>query len=274
LSSAIAPPSASHAPHAANPAHFLLRRLHSLTGLIFSGYVVVHLSINATLLQGTSPDVFQTQVDKIHSLPFLAIIEWTAIYLPIIFHTVYGIYHGLAMRPNVGEYNYTKNWFYVFQRISAIILVVFLLFHVLTMKGVFGGEFGRELTFVPHAHATQSTFNHIKAAWWVTFIIYPIGLLAGTYHLANGVWTAAITWGLTISARAQRRFGYLCIGLFVFTTACAFGAWGKAVLSERKPIPEQAEYVDPNKSAIPSPSDVIKTGENVIRGEDKPLPSK
>src|SRR4029078_158998 len=29
--------------------HFLLRRLHSLTGIVFGGYLVVHLTVNATL---------------------------------------------------------------------------------------------------------------------------------------------------------------------------------------------------------------------------------
>ena len=29
--------------------HFLLRRLHSLTGLIFGGYLIVHLLVNATI---------------------------------------------------------------------------------------------------------------------------------------------------------------------------------------------------------------------------------
>src|SRR3954453_12482864 len=83
--------------------HFLLRRLHSLTGIVFGGYLVVHLIINATLVQGVRPhDVYGEQVAKIHSLPFLPAIEWTFIYLPILFHTVYGVF--LLIRPsyNVG----------------------------------------------------------------------------------------------------------------------------------------------------------------------------
>src|SRR4051812_39589925 len=43
--------------------HFLLRRLHSLTGIVFGGYLVVHLLVNATIAQlGT---VYQVQVTKI-----------------------------------------------------------------------------------------------------------------------------------------------------------------------------------------------------------------
>src|SRR6266567_573480 len=63
--------------------HFLLRRLHSLTGLVFGGYLVVHLLINATLVEGArhaegaaagGPTVYQLQVDKIYSLPFLPLV--------------------------------------------------------------------------------------------------------------------------------------------------------------------------------------------------------
>src|SRR4030095_7304175 len=87
--------------------HFLLRRLHSLTGIIFGGYLVVHLLVNATIAQmGT---VFQVQVNKNHDLPVLWAIEWIAIYIPILYHTVYGIYITLTGQPNVGNYPYAKN---------------------------------------------------------------------------------------------------------------------------------------------------------------------
>ena len=56
------------------------------------------------------------------------------------------------------------------------------------------------------------------------WVVYPLGILASCYHLANGFWTAAITWGLTISASAQKRFGYVCAGLFAFTFICGMVA--------------------------------------------------
>jgi len=200
--------------------------LHSLTGIIFGGYVVVHLLINATLLQGGTgaTDIYQLQVDKIHSLPWLVVIEWTFIYLPIIFHTLYGISIIFTGRPNTNRYGYGKNYFYVAQRVSAILLVLFLLFHVLGMKGLLGSAF----TFDPHL-ATQTTVRHITANAFVAYVVYPIGILAGTFHLANGFWTAAITWGLTVSRRAQQRWGAACVGLFVITFLAGMGAWAAAI---------------------------------------------
>ena len=193
--------------------HFLLRRLHSLTGIIFGGYLVVHLIVNATLIEGGP--VYQMQVDKIHALPFVWAVEWIFIFLPIIYHTIYGIWITFTGQPNVGDYPYTKNWFYLWQRISATVIVLFLIFHVLGMKGVFGARFA----FDEH-RATASALHHFRAHWIVPWVIYPIGILASCFHMANGFWTAGITWGLTISAGAQRRWGYICGGLFAITLLC------------------------------------------------------
>jgi succinate dehydrogenase / fumarate reductase cytochrome b subunit len=196
--------------------HFLLRRLHSLTGIIFGGYLVVHLLVNATIAQ--LGNVYQVQVNKIHDLPILWAIEWIFIFLPIIFHTVYGIYITLTGQPNVSHYPYAKNYFYFAQRISGIVIVIFMIFHVLSLKY---GAFGEQLNFDPH-NALWSVHRHMVAFPVLTWILYPLGILASCYHLANGFWTAAITWGLTISAEAQRRWGYVCAGLFAITLLFGF----------------------------------------------------
>jgi succinate dehydrogenase / fumarate reductase cytochrome b subunit len=192
--------------------HFLLRRLHSLTGIVFGGYLVVHLLINATIAQGRN--VYQTQVDKIHDLPFLPVIEWGFIYLPILYHTVYGVWITLTGQPNVNRYPYEKNWFYVFQRASAVVIVFFMIFHVFALKY---GLFGKNLAFNPHGGALRTVAQHMDASFLITWVLYPVGILASCYHLANGFWAAAITWGLTISAGAQKRWGYACAGLFALT---------------------------------------------------------
>jgi succinate dehydrogenase / fumarate reductase, cytochrome b subunit len=206
------------------PQYFLWRRLHSLTGLIFGGYIVVHLFVNATLVQGTNPDAYQMQVDKIHAIPFLPVVEWVFIFLPIIYHTIYGIWITFTGRPNVGQYPFGKNYFYLLQRISAGVIVFFILFHVLAMKGLLGDQ----LAFVPD-QATASTARHMNSSIFVAYVVYPIGIIASCFHLANGFWTAAITWGVTLSAAAQRRWGMICIGLFAFTLICGFLALGAAI---------------------------------------------
>ena len=197
--------------------YFLLRRLHSLTGLVFGGYLIGHLLVNATIAQGGT--VYQMQVDKIHSLPFLPVIEWTFIYLPIIFHTAYGIWITVTGQPNVDRYPYTKNKFYVAQRISAIVIVFFILFHVLSLKY---GWLGLNYRF-EHQRALGTVGRHLDH-WWV-WPVYVIGIVASCYHLANGFWTAAITWGVTISEASQKRWGRACAGLFVLLTIAGLVAF-------------------------------------------------
>ncbi len=209
--------SIAHSASSAQPSitYFLMRRLHSLTGIMFGGYLLVHLLVNATLIQ--QHDIYQTQVSKIHELPMLIAVEWAMIFLPLLYHTIYGIYIIATGQPNIGNYPYGKNWFYLLQRITAVILVLFIAFHVLSLKyAAFGMT--SPLTFDAHG-ASISIARHMHAMGVWAWIVYPIGILASTFHLANGFWSGAITWGLTVSAASQRRWGMVCIGIFLATSA-------------------------------------------------------
>ncbi len=198
--------------------HFLLRRLHSLTGILFGSYLFVHLTVNATLAEGArhagGTTVFQQLVNYIHSVPFLPAVEWTMIFLPIIYHTLYGFYILYTGQPNVGSYGYTRNWLYIFQRVTAMVIAVFLLFHVLTMKGLLGPT--HPLTFLPVDDASASTIRHLNYQWWIWAVIYPLGILASAFHTANGFYASGVTWGLTVSKSSQNRWGLLCLGVFGF----------------------------------------------------------
>jgi succinate dehydrogenase / fumarate reductase, cytochrome b subunit len=202
--------------------HFLLRRLHSLTGVLFGGFVMFHLTVNATLIEGSrhdgSTDVFQGLVNYIHSIPFMTAVSIAGIFLPIIFHTLYGFYIIYTGLWNVGSYGYTRNYLYIFQRVTAVVLVFFLLFHTVSFKGMLGSALPDALKFNAEAGAA-SVSAHLSYAWWVWAVVYPLGILAAAFHTANGFYAAGVTWGLTISAQAQKRWGLLCtaicLGLFM-----------------------------------------------------------
>src|SRR5690349_16494784 len=70
---------------------FLLRRLHSLSGLIPVGaYMVVHLLTNASVLESAAK--FQDNVYTIHSLGrALPVVEWVFIFIPLLFHALFGM---------------------------------------------------------------------------------------------------------------------------------------------------------------------------------------
>ncbi len=259
-----------------NRHRFALRRLHSLAGVLFGGYIVVHLLVNATLLEAAFPslfgsraDVYQQQVDKIHELPFLIATEWLFIYLPILFHAVYGMLVVFSGKVNVDRYSYGKNWAYTAQRVTSILLLFFIAFHVLTMKGVFVGDFARRLTFDPHL-ATLTTINHLHAAWWIGWVVYPIGILSATFHLSNGFWTAGITWGLTITKQSQRLWGLACVGLFAFTTFCGLASLFSALAEEPDYVAAaaaQAEYDAEEPGGDLTPGGLIDNAADAIKDE-------
>ena len=60
---------------------------------------------------------------------------------------------------------------------------------------------------------------------------YLVCVLALVFHFANGLWTAAITWGLTISSGAQRRWGQVCAGVgIVLAVAGVLSVYGFSTL--------------------------------------------
>lgn len=207
--------------------HFLLRRLHSITGIMFGGYLIVHLVVNATIAQRGG--IYQFQVNKIHELPWLPVVEWLFIFLPIIYHAVYGTWIIVTGQPNVASYPYLKNWNYLLQRISAVIIILFVVFHVLTLKY----NIVKGLGFDPH-QAQRSIMEHMRFSPAIAWVVYPIGVLASAFHTANGFFTAAITWGLTVSAGGQRRWGAICTVLFVLLLAAGMIALAAAAT---QPLP-------------------------------------
>ena len=73
---------------------FLLRRLHSLSGLVPVGaFMMVHLVVNASLLNANSAATFQANVLRIHGLGrLLWVVEWMFIFLPLIAAVVAVLY--------------------------------------------------------------------------------------------------------------------------------------------------------------------------------------
>lgn len=198
---------------------FLLRRLHSLSGLIPVGaYMVVHLATNASVLGGAA--TFQGNVDKIHALgPLLPFVEWTFIFIPILFHAIFGFVIIKGGLPNTSNYPYRKNFRYTLQRITGVLAFVYIVFHVWQLhhygEPLGGGKFDPE-------RATSSTAAALDSL--PVKIAYAVGMLSCVYHLANGIWTMGITWGVWISPAAQRRADYVCAAFGVVIAVVGLGA--------------------------------------------------
>jgi succinate dehydrogenase / fumarate reductase cytochrome b subunit len=230
---------------------FLIRRLHSLSGLIpVGGYMVIHLLVNASVLE--SPNTFQKNVYQIHSLgSLLPVVEWTFIFIPILFHAIVGVAIIAGSMPNTGNYPYAANRRYTLQRITGMIAFVFIVLHVFHMHGWFHNSYWVDRIVHPFGGGQFRAYNAVSTAGealqnglWVT--VYLIGILACVYHLANGIWTMGITWGVWISPAAQKRalnvctvFGVLLaiVGLSALFGMRQYGAGEK--LNEARSVEDQ-----------------------------------
>ena len=128
------------------PAPFLWRRIHSLTGLFFTLYLIEHLLVNsqAALWVGDDGSGFVEAVNAIHRIPFLPFIELFLLGVPIALHTFLGVRYLLTAESNSSTTDgskpslpeYSRNKAYTWQRITSWILLFGLIFHVIHMRFV------------------------------------------------------------------------------------------------------------------------------------------
>lgn len=186
-------------------AHFVLRRLHSLLGLVPVGvFLSFHLWENAQSRLGA--EHYNTEVfGTLQRTGYLPAIEILALALPLLFHAWYGVKILRQGRAEPLRYPYLHHRLYWLQRVSGVGLIFFLLVHVGLTR----------IQAIWDPTVQSDLYGHMQSLlsqpWMLA--IYLIGLLLAVFHLSNGVWTMAISWGLTVSARAQSRFGYLCAAL-------------------------------------------------------------
>lgn len=184
---------------------FLLRRLHSLLGIIPIGlFVTQHLIVNHFATQGV--EEFNKASYFLANLPFVIFLEIFVIYLPILYHAFYGMYIAFTAKNNPGHYSYLRNLLFTAQRYTGVFLVVFIAWHVFETR--FQVAIGNA------AEADYNMMANILDNPWM-FAFYVAGVLTATFHLANGLWSFLVTWGITQSAKAQRFSTYFTILIFI-----------------------------------------------------------
>ncbi len=191
---------------------FILRKLHQLTGIMPLGFFLLeHFYTNSKALNGAAS--FNTAVTDLQAIPYILLIEIGGIFMPLIYHAVYGMVITVEARPNNLHYPYARNWFYTIQRVTGVILFFFIAFHVLNFR--FGLVPG--LNTLSVAHHPEESFQIVAREFRMApiFIVYVIGITATVWHLANGIWLFLVDWGITIGERAQRIAGYACLGFGV-----------------------------------------------------------
>ena len=170
---------------------FYWRRLHSLLGVIPVGvFLVQHLIINHFATLGE--EAFNNAAGFVGNLPFVIILEFVVIYIPLLFHAVLGIYIAFTADNNPVRLSFFRNWMFTLQRITGIILLFFIAWHVWETR--IQKALGAEVDFQMMSDILTNP---------IMLLIYIIGILSATFHLANGLWGFLVKWGITQSPRAQ-----------------------------------------------------------------------
>lgn len=215
--------------------HFLLRRLHSLAGVLPIGvFLIMHLTTNSSVVWAEAlgkdgAETFQHEVNFIHSLPGLILIEIFGLWLPIFFHSIFGFYYAFSGKSNAAAYPYGGSWRYSLQRWTGYLGFLFIFFHIATLR--WGWNLPFSSGFDPHAAASTTAIairgGEDASAFGAIVVgaLYLGGVTALVYHFANGLWTWAITWGITVSPQAQKRWGYVCAALGLGLTAAGWAAY-------------------------------------------------
>src|ERR687886_1110016 len=200
---------------------FILRKLHQLSGIVPLGaFLLEHFYTNSKALTGASD--FSNAVKDLQSIPYILFVEIGLIFIPLIYHAVYGLFITWEARPNNLAYPYPRNWFYTIQRVTGVILFFFITFHVLNFRfGLIPG-----LNELSVADNPFRAYDIVAREFGITaiLIVYMIGIAATVWHFANGLWLFAVDWGVVIGERAQRLMGYACIAFGVFLLAVGINA--------------------------------------------------
>ncbi|WP_221566333.1 MULTISPECIES: succinate dehydrogenase cytochrome b558 subunit [Bacillaceae] len=181
---------------------FALRRLHSLLGVIPIGlYLIQHLTVNHFATRGR--ESFDAAAHFMETLPFRYFLEIFIIFLPIIFHAVFGLYITFQARNNVSRYGYFRNWMFLLQRVTGIITLIFISWHVWETR-------------VQAAFGAKVNFSMMEEILDNPFMIgfYIVGVISTIFHFSNGLWSFLVSWGIVQSPRSQKIATYVTIGIF------------------------------------------------------------
>jgi succinate dehydrogenase / fumarate reductase, cytochrome b subunit len=173
---------------------FINRRLHSLLGVIPVGFFLLeHLYTNFAMTKGVKH--FVEQVEWIWDLPFLPLLEIFFIFIPLLYHAIYGLYVAFQARNNVKRFSTFRNIMFMLQRVTGVITLVYIVWHVWQTR----------IQLLIHDWTAMELANQTAAILHnpLTLTLYLIGLIAAVFHFSNGMWSFLVSWGVTVGPRAQ-----------------------------------------------------------------------
>ena len=194
---------------------FILRKVFSLTGVVPIGcFLVMHLWSYSSALNGRH--AFESSTLNASHSAYRWLLEALLVWLPLLFHAIYGIAISFEARPNTRAYPYPRNWAYVLQRVTGVVVLLFIGHHAYHVPiQVALGNLDPSDVFSEMCASLSSTVSGGIPAIAVGYLV---GIGATCYHFANGLTNFCFSWGITTSRRASRRVagcaGLVAIALF------------------------------------------------------------
>lgn len=193
---------------------FLWRRLHSLLGVVPVGlFLVFHLCLNFTAISGEAN--YNDSIGLLDLVPhwLLLVMEWVIIYIPLMFHAFYGIFIAFTATHNTKRFSTFRNWMFALQRFTGIFLVIFIAWHIFQTR--IQRAFGADVDWNMIAEIVD---NPLMLAFYI------VGIVSATFHLANGLWSFCVSWGITQSRKSQQIFTYVSLVVFVILSIIGVAA--------------------------------------------------
>ncbi|AWE08253.1 succinate dehydrogenase [Lysinibacillus sp. 2017] len=193
---------------------FLWRRLHSLLGVVPVGlFLVFHLCLNFTAISGEAN--YNDSIGLLDLVPhwLLLVMEWVIIYIPLMFHAFYGVFIAFTATHNTKRFSTFRNWMFTLQRFTGIFLVIFIAWHIFQTR--IQRAFGADVDWNMIAEIVD---NPLMLAFYI------VGIVSATFHLANGLWTFCVSWGITQSRKSQQIFTYVSLVVFVILSIIGVAA--------------------------------------------------
>lgn len=192
---------------------FVRGKLASLLAIAPLGvWTIVHVWNNLSVFK--SPDAWQRDVTG-YQHPLSLVVTSVVVLAPLLLHTVWGIGRLRTSRPNNLRYGYFENLKYLLQRISAVGVLAFLGAHLWLAF-----LHPRLVEHRPEPFQDIATEMHYAPA---TLVVYLLGTLGVAYHLGNGLFDFAWSWGIATSRRSLRGFQIASVVLFVVLLAMSWG---------------------------------------------------
>jgi succinate dehydrogenase / fumarate reductase, cytochrome b subunit len=185
---------------------FFNRRLHSLLGVIPVGlFLMQHMIVNQFATGGE--ESFNRAARFMEHLPFRYVLETFIIFLPLLFHAIYGLYIAFTAKNNASRFGFFRNWMFLLQRVTGVITLIFITWHVWETR--VAAAFGSEVNFQMMENILSNPFM---------FWFYVVGVVSTTFHFANGLWSFLVSWGITVTPRSQVISTYVTIVIFIATS--------------------------------------------------------